>query len=329
MKAKHLLAIKLFLTLIFMTIFLYKSFGIGGAVLGICGTLMIINMLDKDFSNCMIKEYFIILFTQLFVVVLSKVASINYISLGISTILLSLIINKVFICYQKSPRTIGFLLLYLIIIYTGVKGEPISYPKTIIGCIVSSILIMFIYYFLTRKMYFIKKDKKVVSINKFDLDEFNKFKFRFNILSTIIYTLAIFPMKYLYTYHGLWIETTLLVVLLPDRKLSIKKIFNRIIGTITGTIIYIVLVFLIKGNIIVILSLTLVSTYLLVYPMKHYSIQAIFVTFFALSIDSIVYKQTDIFLGEYRILFTIIGALLALCLFAIEKKIIYISNNKV
>ena len=329
MKQKHLLVIKLLITLILLTGILYITFNISGAILGICGTIITLGMMDKNFKGKMVKEYFIILGVQVFTIILTMIANINYLTLGISTLILSLVINKIFIYYKKSSRTMGFFYLFMFIVYMSIKLPNINYSSLLIGSVVSSLLILLAYFILTRKFYFNGKEAPKAEIDIEDFNAFKNFKFRFNILSSIAYTIAIVSMKYFYAYHGLWLAITLFVVLLPDKGLSLKKVIHRVIGTVSGAIIYIAATYIFSGSFSFIITLaTIASVYFMFYPMKYYAYQSICVTFFALSIDSLFYKtQTHLFLSEYRIIFTVLGCIIILVLFEIEKLVAHLMNK--
>ncbi|MGL5649650.1 MAG: FUSC family protein [Clostridium sp.] len=325
MKQKHILTLTLLCILIFMVGISYMLFGRYGIISGVCDALMIVSLLDKDISYRKISEFLSIFLLQVFILILTLFARINLISLIIVSFIAGLIINNIHITYKKSPRTQGFFYLYMFIIYLKVPFNV--YPKLIFSLALSSFLILVMYYLLTRKIYFKKAKDTIKGTIKADIDDiefmlFKQFKFRFNILSSILFTIAIFTMVYFYEYHGLWLAITILVVLIPDKDLSIKKLINRTIGTLIGSGLFILISFILNNNpysLYIYIGIILITIYFCIYPMKYYYIQAIFITLFALTVDSFFYKQqTHLFLGYYRIIFTILGCLLIFLLFVIE-----------
>ena len=329
MKAKHILTFKLILVLFFMAGGSYLLFGKVGVIAGVCETIIIVGCIDKDFSDSVFKEGIKILIVEFFIIAMALLANINYFGLGISALIVGLVINYLYIYHKKMPRTMGFLYLFMFLTYLKVPVQ--AYADLIGAIVIGSLFIIIIYYLLTRKMYFTGVKKDIVKQNLEDIDfkNFKSFKFRFIILSAILFAVSIIVMRYFYAVHGLWLVITVLVVMQPDKATSMKKIIHRIIGTIVGAGVFLVVLSFNYGDFKYMIDiLFIISLYFMLYPMKHYAFQAVFITFFALSIDSVFYStQSHMFLGEYRIMFTLIGCILILGLFVAERGIEKIYNH--
>lgn len=135
-------------------------------------------------------------------------------------------------------------------------------------------------------------------------------KFNAAIKGAILNTLAVFIVFYFNIPDGRWILYTIIVVYLPFSEQSVKKLGQRVFGTVIGFIVFDILLF-ISQNKIYICVLVLISLYFSIY-LIDYGKRAIFITFTAIASQFLMYKdQIYYIVSLYRIGYVILGAVVA------------------
>lgn len=135
-------------------------------------------------------------------------------------------------------------------------------------------------------------------------------KFNAAIKGAILNTLAVFIVFYFNIPDGRWILYTITVVYLPFSEQSVKKLGQRVFGTVIGFIVFDILLF-ISQNKIYICVLVLISLYFSIY-LIDYGKRAIFITFTAIASQFLMYKdQIYYIVSLYRIGYVILGAVVA------------------
>ncbi|MGL5646828.1 MAG: FUSC family protein [Clostridium sp.] len=179
----------------------------------------------------------------------------------------------------------------------------------------------------------ILKIKKRV-LNKYS-DELNlnyKFKIsmtgiKFNaaIKGAILTSIAVFVVFYFNIKDGRWLLYTITVVYLPFAEQSIKKLSQRIFGTLVGFILFDILLTISQNNIYV-CALMLISLYFSIY-LIDYGKRAIFITYTGIASQFIMNKsQAYYILSLYRIWYVVLGAIIV---FLVIKYIFPINFNKI
>lgn len=329
---KYIFAFKA--TLIFLipifAMYIYK--GKIAILIGLTTGIIGLTMLDKDYSGRFIIESIKTIIMQLLVGVAAYYASYNYIALIIISLVLIFVIYILFTHNGKVSRVLGFLMTYVILIYITTPKVKNNYGVIFQVLFIGAILAMLLYYFFNRSTYF--KKNSIINWNFFNdgfnfkqifFDENDKDKeFRNNIfihaiLSAIAMTAIIFYMKYYGGVESVWIIISVGTMLLPNVELSKKFIIDRLIGTIIGAVIFLIL-HQFEINIYIIYILLITSVYFMTFPMEYHK-KAVFITYFTLELHVLMTKLTPLYLVKYRIGFTIIGALIVLVIYAIDSGI--------
>ena len=329
MLKKHILNIKFLSLIIFMTAGMYAVFGEVAGIIGLCSSIVVMTMLDKDYSTCIISESIKIILTQIIIGICAFIANINYLTLILFTFVVTFVLHYGFTHHKKTPRSTGFLMLYMILVYLKVPMSML--PKNLLWLLISGIFIMILYYLFSKETYFNKNiEKSITEVLEKDKLTFDDFKTRYSILNAIFFTIAIFIMQYFKSYHAIWLPITILVLVLPDKSLSMQKIIDRLLGTIIGCVVFIIISKLIVIPYIIYILL-LISLYFSVYPMAYHK-RAIFITFLALYANHMIYKsQGDLTLDMYRTGFTLLGGLIVAILFILEESLrkAKVENNNI
>lgn len=316
---KHITNLKYLFIVFFMIGGLYTGFGALEATLGLGSGVVVITMLDKDYSECMILESVRIIGTQLLIGIAAYIARFNYLTLILFTFAVTFGLHYMYNHYKSAPRTMGFLFNYMFLIYFGVKSQQM--PKVLLALFVAGIFIMILYYLFTKETYFNKAFEKALKHVKYeDKIEFNDFKNRYSILNGIVFAAAIFVMEYFKEYHAIWLPITIIILLIPDKGLTFQKIIDRFLGTAIGCVLFMISANIVTNNIITYI-LAGIAVYFMFFPMAYYK-RAIFITYFALFANHMIYRdQSALYLDMYRVIFTIVGALVVFLIFIIEEAI--------
>lgn len=326
---KYIFAFKASLAFVIPIFAMYIYKGKIAILIGLTTGVISLTMFDKDYSDRLIVEGIKTIIIQLLVGVAAYYASYNYISLIIISLVLIFVIYILFTHNGKISRVKGFLMTYVILIYMNVPKVGNNYSTIFQVLFVGAILAIILYYFFNRNTYFKKnsiinwnffKDGFKLKDIIFDSGDRNK-EFRNNtiihaILSTIAMTAAIFYMKYYGSVESVWIIISIGAMLLPDVELSKKFIIDRVLGTIVGAMIFLIL-HQFTINIDIIYILLAVSIYFSVFPMGYHN-NAVFITYFTLEAHVLVTKLTPLYLVKYRLGFTIVGALIVIVIFGID-----------
>jgi hypothetical protein len=298
---------------------LYTGFGLLEAILGLGCGVVVITMLDKDYSECMLIEASRIIGTQLIIGIAAYIAGFNYLTLILFTFAVGFGLHYMYNHYKSAPRTMGFLLNYMFLVYFRPKTAQM--PKLLLALVISGIFIMILYYLFTKETYFNKDfEKKILNIKYEDKIEFNDFKNRYSILNGIVFAIAIFVMEYFKQYHAIWLPITIIILMIPDKGLTFQKIIDRLLGTSVGCVLFMIIANTVTND-IVLYILVAIAIYFMLFPMAYYK-RAIFITYFALFANHMIYKgQSALYLDMYRVIFTIVGAFIVFLIFIIEEVI--------
>ncbi|MGL4763057.1 MAG: FUSC family protein [Sarcina sp.] len=316
---KHITNLKYLFIVFFMIGGLYTGFGVLEGILGLGSGVVVITMLDKDYSECILIEAGRIIGTQLIIGIAAYIAGFNYLTLILFTFAVAFGLHYMYNHYKSAPRTMGFLFNYMFLVYFGVNQKEM--PKLLLALAVSGIFIMILYYLFTKETYFKEGfEKKLINVKYEDKLEFKDFKLRYSVLNGVAFAVAIFVMVYFKRDHAIWLPITIIILLIPDKGLTFRKIIDRILGTSIGCVLFMIIANLITNN-IALYILVGVAVYFMFFPMAYYK-RAIFITYAALFANHMLYKgQSALYLDMYRVIFTIVGALIVFLIFVIEEAI--------
>lgn len=334
--SKYIFGIKAFLTIIIIVFSMYMYKGKIAILFGLATSVSAVTMFDKNYSDRIIIESLKFIIMQLLIGVAGYYASYNYISLIIISLIIVFVMYIFFTHNGKVSRVKGFLVNYVLLIYFNFPKN--QYNEIFQILFVSALLGILCYYFFNREIYFKKnsilnwnflRDKISVSSIIFEDKDRNKefriFLFRHAILSSIAMTGTIFYMKYYGSVESVWLIISLVAMLLPDVELSRKFIIDRIIGTIIGAAVFLILNNFIHNSYLIYISLA-IAVFYSVFPMSYHK-NALFITYLTLELHAMFTKLTPDYLAKYRIGFTLLGALLVIVIFAIDNSFKYSFNN--
>ncbi len=112
--------------------------------------------------------------------------------------------------------------------------------------------------------------------------------------------------------HGSWITVTILIVLRPDRKLTIYKTLQRFFGTLAGVVIA-DLVILASPPVAVFFVLVGVCTFVVPWALlRSYALSSLFVTIFVVSLLEIATHHGTLHVATLRLEATFAGCVLSL-----------------
>lgn len=305
---------------------LYTGFGALEGILGLGTGVVVITMLDKDYSECLFLEAARIISTQVIIGIAAYIAGLNYLTLIIFTFAVAFSLHYLYNHYKSMPRTMGFLFNYMFLIYF--KPASSQMPKLILALFISGIFIMILYYLFTKETYFNKNvEKKIKHIKYEDKIEFNDFKTRYSVLNGIVFALAIFTMQYFKQYHAIWLPITIIILMIPDKGLTFQKIIDRLLGTAVACVLFMIISHVTTNEIVLYISLG-VAVYFMFFPMAYYK-RAIFITYAALFLNHMIYKtQGALLLDMYRVIFTVIGAFIVFLIFIVEEALKKAKNSE-
>ncbi|MEJ8553378.1 FUSC family protein [Tepidibacter sp. Z1-5] len=134
---------------------------------------------------------------------------------------------------------------------------------------------------------------------------------RFNIATkaSVLISLSVFIVNYFHIYQGQWAIYTIAILLFPNAEFNKKRAKDRIIGTIIGGILFSIINLIINDNVVLMIILLIISAYHSSFTVP-YNIRSIFITFNSILGVEIMYPNNIGFiLTKYRVLFTLIGAI--------------------
>lgn len=324
---KYLFAFKAFITVILIIFAMYIYKGKIAILFGLATAVSSVTMFDKDYSDRLVLESIKFLAMQMLIVVAAYCANLNYISCIVISLIIIFLMYFIFTHNGKVSRVKGFLINYLLLIYFNFPKN--DYNELFQILFVAALLALLFYYFFNRETYF--KNNNIINLEFYkkgfklkdffeitDNDsEFRLFVLRHATISTIAMTAAIFYIKYYGSIESIWIMISLVAMLLPDAEMSKKIVIDRIIGTIIGAVLFTVLHQFIKNEDIIYILLA-VSLFFSVFPMG-YQKNAVFITYLTLELHSLFTNLSVFYLDKYRIGFTILGGLIVLVIFAIDR----------
>lgn len=116
------------------------------------------------------------------------------------------------------------------------------------------------------------------------LANINTHSFRYAIRTAIVATLALFVYKYFHIDHGYWLPFTVMIVAQPYFGATLKKAFDRVLGTVSGVVIG-GLLLAIPGEFPMKELLLLLSPLLMVYFLrKQYGVATFFISIFLVAL---------------------------------------------
>ena len=116
---KHITNLKYLFIVCFMIGGLYTGFGLLEGILGLGSGVVVITMLDKDYSECMLIEAGRIIGTQLIIGIAAYIAGFNYLTLLLFTFAVAFGLHYMYNHYKVLQELWGF---YLIICFLFTLG---------------------------------------------------------------------------------------------------------------------------------------------------------------------------------------------------------------
>lgn len=204
---------------------------------------------------------------------------------------------------------IPFILMYIFAQDCDIPKDRMFYR--FLAFFISGVLLSICHYIYNKNDENCKKFSQI--IKEFTLKKDN---YVFTIKMTLGVTIAMFLADIIGIEKGMWICITVMSLTQPHFEATHHRIKFRILGTLTGLIIYLILFkILIPESIAIIFASFLSYVYTFV---KSYYIQIIFITINSLN------AAKDIFDTNYsiilRVSFVILGALIAFCIVFLEKR---------
>lgn len=199
--------------------------------------------------------------------------------------------------------------LYLpfILCYIFLQGSPATdseLPVRVISLFIGGALVAIIYYLTHRKAE--EEDRRTIK-NMLSNIDIHSLQTNFSLRMAIGITIAIFIGTIFNFTKGMWITSTVLSLTQPYYTDIKEKIGQRLVGTVIGAIIFVILFnFLIPRSLDSIVLLVIGYIYSFIKP---YKIQMIFVTLNSLAAAMILFDST--ISVPMRIFFVIIGIIIA------------------
>lgn len=199
--------------------------------------------------------------------------------------------------------------LYLpfILCYIFLQGSPATdseLPVRVISLFIGGALVAIIYYLTHRKAE--EEDRRTIKDMLSNID-IHSLQTNFSLRMAIGITIAIFIGTIFNFTKGMWITSTVLSLTQPYYTDIKEKIGQRLVGTVIGAIIFVILFnFLIPRSLDSIVLLVIGYIYSFIKP---YKIQMIFVTLNSLAAAMILFDST--ISVPMRIFFVIIGIIIA------------------
>ncbi|AIY84031.1 hypothetical protein U729_669 [Clostridium baratii str. Sullivan] len=209
--------------------------------------------------------------------------------------------------YIFSIDTKKKLYLLFILCYVFLQGSPSTdseLPTRVISLFIGGALVAIIYYLTHRKAE--EEDRRTIKDMLSNID-IHSLQTNFSLRMAIGITIAIFIGTIFDFTKGMWITSTVLSLTQPYYNDIKEKIGQRLVGTIIGAIIFIILFnFLIPKSLDSIVLLVIGYIYSFIKP---YKIQMIFVTLNSLAAAMILFDAS--ISVPMRIFFVIIGIVIA------------------
>lgn len=291
----------LIITILFISIF-SKIFGSDNTLIGviiITSILMFSSMeLSLEFKDAILG---IIVFFSAMGVTSYFVKFHPYIGIPIDFILVFLM-TYIFSIDVRKKLYLPFILCYIFL-----QGSPITndrLPIRILSLFIGGTLTAIIYYLTHRKAE--EEDRRTIKDMILSIDV-HSLHFNFSLRMAIGITIAIFVGTIFDFAKGMWITSTVLSLTQPYYNETKGKIKPRLMGTIIGSIIFVILFnFLVPKSLNSIVLLIIGYIYSFV---KEYKIQIIFITLNALAAAMILFDST--ISVPMRLFFVIIGIIIA------------------
>ena len=135
----------------------------------------------------------------------------------------------------------------------------------------------------------------------------HSFKMRFALRLSIVVSPAAALVYYFHLPHGFWLPMTLLVLILPYWENSLRKIIDRVIGTLCGIAVYAVLYYFFPSSQAQFIIMIVIN--FLIYTTTRYAVTAVFITCSSFAVNIAMHDTTHLF--TLRFIFTIGAALIA------------------
>lgn len=289
-----------------------KFFGEENTLVGVAVITAMLMFKSINISLKCREAILAIIFSFIYMGLASYISRLNaFIGIPINFILVFIVIY-LFTNEMKTKAYLPFILCYVFL-----EGNPISSDQLmsrIIGLLVGSILIAFIYYTSHKN----SDDKNHLTVSEMiSTIKTNSLQFNFALRMAIGLTIAMFIGVTFDFSKSMWISITVMSLTQPHYYQTKERIKQRIVGTMIGSILFLVLFeFLVppKSSYLVLLIISYVYTFIKKYPM-----QIIFVTLNSLGAAMLLF---DTFVSiPMRITFVLVGAVIAFMV----NKIIYAS----
>ena len=224
-----------------------------------------------------------------------------YIGIGVDFILVFLM-TYIFSIDTKKKLYLPFILCYVFL--QGSPATDSELPTRVISLFIGGALVAIIYYLTHRKAE--KEDRRTIKDMLSNID-IHSLQTNFSLRMAIGITVAIFIGTIFDFTKGMWITSTVLSLTQPYYTDIKEKIGQRLVGTVIGAIIFIILFnFLIPKSLDSIVLLVIGYIYSFIKP---YKIQMIFVTLNSLAAAMILFDASTSV--PMRIFFVIIGIVIA------------------
>jgi uncharacterized membrane protein (TIGR01666 family) len=145
----------------------------------------------------------------------------------------------------------------------------------------------------------------------FDNLNFNSNIFRHSLRVSFAVIIGYIISLLLNTGHSYWILLTIIVILKPAYSLTKKRNKDRLIGTVCGALIGVVIIFLIKNNIALLILMIILMAGCYIFLRTNYFISVLFMTPYLLIFFHLLYPEDFKTLLADRIIDTAIGSAIA------------------
>ncbi|AVP55635.1 hypothetical protein K144313037_16870 [Clostridium tetani] len=279
-----------------------KFFGSENTLVGVAVITAMLMFKSINISLRYREAIWAIIFSFIYMGFASYISRLNaFIGIPINFILVFIVIY-LFTNEMETKAYLPFILCYVFL-----DGDPISSEQLmsrIIGLLTGGILIAFIYYISHKNL----DDKNHLTIWEMISNiKTNSLQFNFSLRMAIGISIAMFIGRTFGFSKSMWISITVMSLTQPHYYQTKERIKQRVIGTMVGSIIFIILFECLvpsKFSSLVLLILSYIYTFI-----KKYNKQIIFVTLNSLGAAMVLF---DTFISvPMRIAFVLLGSVIA------------------
>ncbi|WP_271934630.1 hypothetical protein [Romboutsia sp. 1001216sp1] len=142
-----------------IAIFSFMIFGKENVLIGIATVSIAASMFGENHTINVPRRIIILSLIQIVIGVAAYIASLDIFLAYIVSLILSFWIYYRFSYELKTPKTAGFMMLYILLLYYPVTFSQM--PKRILALIFSSFVIMALYYIITKYNFYKVTDKQI------------------------------------------------------------------------------------------------------------------------------------------------------------------------